>query len=208
MSVSSVTTLGQQGAQNPTGYDAFREMDLNDFIKLMVAELQNQDPLNPMDNAQILQQMSQIREIGSNDRLTETLESAFLAQNVSTAGGMLGKWVAKLSDDGLVDMFGKVERVSVQEGVPLLHVGDQTVNLKNTTELQLLSESAGEDLNQYMELVGKTVEAATDQTPQVPSQVVTGRVHQVSFVDGAARLHIGEHTAALGNVIRVLDADS
>ena len=53
--VSSATqALATQGAQESTGYDAFSEVNLQDFIALLVAELQNQDPLNPMDNSEIL----------------------------------------------------------------------------------------------------------------------------------------------------------
>ncbi|MBN2477103.1 MAG: hypothetical protein JXB62_21020 [Pirellulales bacterium] len=204
MEAASVGAIGQQGQQDPTGHDAFRDVALSDFIDLMVAELQNQDPLNPMDNAEILQQMSQIRSIESNDRLTETLESVFLAQNVSTAGSMLGKWMANLSEDGSVGLFGRIDRVSVEGGVPMLHVGDETVNLKNAGKMQLFSDAAGQEFDEYMQMVGKTVEVVPDGNEQVPSQTVTGLVYQVSFTNGAPKLHIGNRTADLSDVVRVL----
>ena len=37
-----------------------KTVDTNQFLTLMITELQNQDPLNPMDNTQMLQQISQI----------------------------------------------------------------------------------------------------------------------------------------------------
>ena len=75
MMPSTVGTVGRQGQQNPTGKDAFQQLELGDFIKLMVTELQHQDPMNPMDNTQILQQMSQMRAIAASDQLNETLQS-------------------------------------------------------------------------------------------------------------------------------------
>ena len=68
MSISSASNVtGQSGQQATSGTDAFQEVDLDVFIKLLIAELQNQDPMNPLDNHEILQQVSQIREIESND---------------------------------------------------------------------------------------------------------------------------------------------
>ena len=55
-----------------------QDLDLNKFIDLMIAELQNQDPLNPMDNSQMLQQITEIRQIGSSDKLSTTLELLLL----------------------------------------------------------------------------------------------------------------------------------
>jgi len=138
VSTSAVGVTGQQGQENTTDYDAFQNVDLNDFLKLLIAELQNQDPLNPMDNNEILQQVSQIREIESNQRLTDTLEAVLLGQNMTTASNMMGETIVALTDDSQV-VTGRVDRVTIEEGEPKLHVGDYTVDLQNVS--QILSES-------------------------------------------------------------------
>jgi flagellar basal-body rod modification protein FlgD len=124
---------GQQGAQAPN-HDAFQDLNLDTFIKLLVAELQNQDPMSPMDNAQILQQVSQIRAIESSTRLTTTLEAVLLGQNMSTASSLLGRTISGL-DDASNKVTGKVDRVSVTEGEARLHVGNSTISLKNIGEI-------------------------------------------------------------------------
>ena len=43
------------------------------FLKLLVAQLQNQDPLNPMDNAQVTSQMAQINTVSGIDKLNKTV---------------------------------------------------------------------------------------------------------------------------------------
>jgi flagellar basal-body rod modification protein FlgD len=43
------------------------------FLKLLVAQLQNQDPLNPMDNAQVTTQMAQIQTVSGIDKLNNTV---------------------------------------------------------------------------------------------------------------------------------------
>lgn len=142
MSIASIGAIGQQVQQNPTGHDAFGEIDLNDFIKLMVTELQNQDPLDPMDNAQILEQMSQIRSIKSNDRLTDTLEAVSLGQSLVTASNLLERTIVGLSDRSET-VTGRVDRVSIQDGLAKLHIGEHTIDLKNVAEILPEGEDNG-----------------------------------------------------------------
>jgi len=133
-STSSVGVLGTQGQQNTSGTDAFADVDLDDFLKLLIAELSNQDPMEPMDNNQILQQVSQIQEIESNKRLSTTLESVVMGQNVATAANLLGTTIAALSDQAEW-ITGMVDRVSLEDGVTKVHIGDQTIDLKNVAEI-------------------------------------------------------------------------
>ena len=43
------------------------------FLKLLVAQLKNQDPLNPMDNAQVTSQMAQIQTVSGIEKLNSTV---------------------------------------------------------------------------------------------------------------------------------------
>ena len=133
-SSTNVGAVGQQGAQASNNYDAWNDLDLHEFIGLLVAELQNQDPLDPMSNQEILQQIGQIREIESSQHLTETLQSVLMGQNISTAGNLIERTIVGLSDDGQ-RVSGKVERVSIKDGIGKLHVGDHAVSLENVAEI-------------------------------------------------------------------------
>jgi len=141
MQTASVGISRQQGAQNPTGHDAFRDLDLDEFLKLLITELRNQDPLDPMDNHEILQQLSQIREVESNARLSETLEAVLLGQNISTAGSMIDRTIMGLNEDGEW-VTGRVERVSVADGEPMLYVGEHAVRLTNVSEISTAEEGS------------------------------------------------------------------
>lgn len=142
MSTASIGPLGQQGQQASASHDAWTQVNLDDFVGLLVTELQNQDPLEPMKNEAILQQISQIREIESNQRLTETLESVLLQQSVSTASNLLGRTVTGLSTDSQT-VTGRVDRVSIADGLAKLHVGEHTLNLKNVAEILPAGEEGG-----------------------------------------------------------------
>jgi len=63
------------------------------FLKLLVTQLKNQDPLNPMDNAQITSQMAQISTVSGIDKLNSTLKdlvASFAVNQSMQATAMIG----------------------------------------------------------------------------------------------------------------------
>jgi flagellar basal-body rod modification protein FlgD len=117
------------------------DVDLDDFLGLLLTEMQNQDPLNPMDNAQMLAQLGQIREIGSTNQLTQTLSNLAIGQELSSASNMIGKKVSGL-DRLAKEITGVVDRVSVQTDPKdssirrvSVHIGDSIVDMNNIREI-------------------------------------------------------------------------
>jgi flagellar basal-body rod modification protein FlgD len=63
------------------------------FLKLLVTQMKNQDPLNPMDNAQVTSQLAQISTVSGIDKLNQTMSSmssSFLASQSLQASGLIG----------------------------------------------------------------------------------------------------------------------
>jgi flagellar basal-body rod modification protein FlgD len=87
---------------------------------MLVAELQNQDPTNPVTNSELMQEVSQIRSIQATDGLNSTLQSVLLGQSVATAGN---------------DVSGNVSSVSISGGNATLNVGNSTLPLSNVTQV-------------------------------------------------------------------------
>src|SRR4051812_11421938 len=108
-------------SSKPSAADAINDLDLNSFLKLMITELQQQDPLNPLDNKDMLNQIAQIRSIGASDKLTTTLNSVLLGQNIASATNLIGADVSALTDDGQ-SITGVVNRIAIDKGVPKLHI--------------------------------------------------------------------------------------
>jgi flagellar basal-body rod modification protein FlgD len=125
---------GQLSQQATAGQDALNKVDLNQFLKMLIAELQNQDPMNPMSNSEIVQQVSQIQAIQTNQQLNQTLTSVQLGQNVATAGALMYHTISGLSDSNQ-QISGSVDGVSIENGALKLHVGQDTVDLKNVSEI-------------------------------------------------------------------------
>jgi flagellar basal-body rod modification protein FlgD len=117
------------------------DVNIDDFLKIMITELQNQDPLNPLENDELIAQISQIRSVGATEKLTETLDSVLLGQNISSATNLIGAEVDALSDDNQ-EVSGVVDRVSVAGGQPKLHL-----DLNPRTEV--IDESGDVEAGEY-----------------------------------------------------------
>ena len=96
------------------------------FLKLLVAQLNNQDPMNPMDNAQMTSQMAQINTVSGIQQVNETLKtigSQFTAMQLLQGTGMIGHDVLLQSNTlsvsagkaaGAIDLAGNADKVTVQ----------------------------------------------------------------------------------------------
>ena len=89
---TDTTSLAATGAVS--GVDAAGGADR--FLKLLVAQMQNQDPLNPMDNAQVTSQMAQINTVNGIEKLNTTvgsLSSQFLQMQTLQGASLVGRGV-------------------------------------------------------------------------------------------------------------------
>lgn len=101
------------------------QLKSEDFINLLITQLQNQDPLQPMKNNELLQQVSQIGQLQSQTSLTSSLEQMTLQNQISGASGMIGHVVAGKDERG-GDVVGIVTSVRVVDKEVTLELDDGT----------------------------------------------------------------------------------
>lgn len=82
------STVGSTTATSASGSTTSGEAAQDRFLKLLVAQLNNQDPLNPMDNAQMTTQMTQISTVSGIEQLNATLKG--MADQYSAMQSMQG----------------------------------------------------------------------------------------------------------------------
>lgn len=134
----SVPGVGNNsGTNNTTNTSSTKKsgFDLKpeDFIKMMITQLQNQDPMEPAKNEQLLAQMSQIGQLQSSTQLQESLGKITLQNSLSAAGGMIGKHVTGKDVNG-EDLDGIVTSVKVADGEISLEL-DNGNNMKMSNVL-------------------------------------------------------------------------
>jgi len=86
------------GAPAPKVEKGFGTLDSDQFTKLILTELSNQDPLEPNDTGDLLEQLSTIRSIESDTKLNSTLESMATRTEFSSAAALIGKKVSTAQD--------------------------------------------------------------------------------------------------------------
>ncbi len=105
LSGSSSATASSVAANATTAKEASER-----FLKLLVTQLQNQDPMNPVDNAQMTSQMAQISTVSGIEKLNTTVEKLngqFVQMQAVQGAGLVGK-----------DVLIQGDRLSVVDGVP------------------------------------------------------------------------------------------
>ena len=113
-----------------------------DFITMMVTQLQNQDPLQPEQSDQILSQMSQIGQLETNTQLQTSLQTMMTQSQIGAAGNLIGKQVTGLNDTG-TQVQGLVDSVKVtSSGIYLELDNGKELQMSNVTTIAPASPTA------------------------------------------------------------------
>lgn len=92
---TSFSTLGA-GSSNR---DRYSDMTSEDFSKIILTELSNQDPLAPNDTSALVQQIANIRSIQSDQDLTKSIGSLVSQNEFAAASGLIGRTISGISDE-------------------------------------------------------------------------------------------------------------
>ena len=117
-------------------------LDSQDFLKIMITELTHQDPLEPMKNQDLLNQMAAIQQLQSSqetsqsfERLMERYDGLLVRQELSTASNMIGELVSGNTANGEFAV-GKVATVRLDgENIMLELDTGQSINMKDVLRL-------------------------------------------------------------------------
>jgi flagellar basal-body rod modification protein FlgD len=138
MTVNATTPVSSTGPSASTTSStaasaATQSLSYNDFLTLLMAELQNQDPTQPMDPAQMASRLATVSEVGRAVQTNTTLASLLTASSLSQAEQLVGQTIT--SADGTTS--GQVASVSVtSSGTVATLTNGGTVSLANGASVQ------------------------------------------------------------------------
>jgi len=92
-------------APSTTATNKTSELGQDDFMELMIAQLENQDPTNPQDNTEFLAQIAQFSTVSGVQDLVDgfgSLSSVLYANQALEAAGLVGRQVVTDSNLGLL----------------------------------------------------------------------------------------------------------
>jgi len=104
------------------------------FLKLLIAQLQYQNPLEPTDPSSFMAQTAQFTMVEKLDSIASDSSAAALGQQLSTASALVGRDVQYLAPDGST-ATGTVASATVSNGTTLINVGKDQVPLTSIKQI-------------------------------------------------------------------------
>lgn len=223
MAVSPVTTSSDNAANSRSLGNTSDDL-LNSFMTLLVAQMQNQDPTNPMDNNQLTSQLAQFQTAAGIEQLNTTvlgvgaLVNSMQQMNAADWVGRTvlieGKPVVSTSEDGNQDfsfsLGSDAEKVTVtltdDEGntyvgtLKDVKAGVHTYSLDDVTDFQPTDPREQADTTFTVSYSAIT---ESGDSPKIV-ELKRAQVESVSFSQSGAVLHLGiDGTAMLGQIFLV-----
>lgn len=218
--VTIQTAIDQQSATNAAS-SALAE-DFTQFLTLLTVQLQNQDPLSPMDSTEFTNQLvafTQVeQQINSNEKL-DSLIALGLSQSMANAQSYVGKDISYISSEFYFDGTPQTLRYSLPETASsaVMRIYNEDGGL--IYEEDVAESSGAHDVTWTGQLIGGGI--AADGTYEIvidaldangdsidATTVVTGTVQGVESQAGQIYLLVGERAVALGNVLNSAAADT
>lgn len=139
---SSTSILNSLSSASGTNSTTTADEMQTRFLNLLVTQLKNQDPLNPMDNSQMTTQLSQISTVSGIEKLNATLEKLlgnYSSTNTMQAAAMIGKSVLTPGSKMEVGQYGGVG------GAELASAADKvSISVKNAAGNEVALLDLGE----------------------------------------------------------------
>ncbi len=129
--VNSSSSTGQSATMAATA-SSNKTLTQNDFLKLLTVQMQNQDPMQPMDDQAFMGQMAQFSTLQATTTMSSNMTSLLSASNLTTASSLLGKQVTITNTtDGTVT--GNVTAVDGTSGTPEVTINGKPYALSDIT---------------------------------------------------------------------------
>ena len=141
MQVNSVSNASQVTANNIANVAkaSTNKLDSDQFMQILLAQMTHQNPLEPMDNAEMTSQFSQLNSLQELREIHTGMDKLSASNQVMYLASLIGKTVKANRQDGKV-IEGVVEGVITEKDNPQLRIGTEEIPLDEVIEVQ------GEDL--------------------------------------------------------------
>lgn len=205
-------------AQNTANSSAQLASDFDDFLVLLTTQLQNQDPLSPMDSTEFTNQLVSFagveQQINQNQKL-DSLVSLALGSSFSSSLNYVGKNVSYISSEAYfdgatpIDVNYAIDGESVDTTINILDEDGKVVFSQKVSDDDNVENFTWDGRNNNGDLLAEgTYEVRVDaldgqNNPLESTTVVTGRVGGIETQNGTTFLLVGERAVSIGNVINV-----
>lgn len=134
MTLSSTSSvLNANAATSSVLQTGTSQLSQTDFLKLLAAQLQNQDPLNPVSQSDFTSQIEQLNQLSDIQQLNTSIQQLVQLQGLGQGASLIGKSVQYTPAGGTGTQTGVVSGVSVANNAVQLKVGTDSVPLSQVS---------------------------------------------------------------------------
>lgn len=126
MDIKPVSGSSNQGIGLGKASTISKDLGKDAFLKLLVVELKNQDPLRPMEDREFIAQLAQLRSLEQLQELSSKVESLLKLYSTS----IIGRKVEAMTEDGK-RISGEVNKIVIDGSDPILAIGEDMVRLSD-----------------------------------------------------------------------------
>ena len=131
--IETYTSASDQTPAPAQGSGGASQLDYNAFLKLLIAQLKNQDPTNPTDGTQFVAQLATFSQVEQGIATNKKLESLLTSQSLTLADAVIGHTVT--SADGKTK--GVVTSVTITSDGPVATLADgSTITLGDGIKIE------------------------------------------------------------------------
>lgn len=127
---SSAQTAAASGSATANSSNG---LDKDAFMKLLVAQLRYQDPMNPANGQEYLAQAAQFAQVERLEQISKMQSEALAYQQILLSSSLVGRQITASEGDETVK--GVVSGVKFDAGAPVLVVGDREVPVGSVEEV-------------------------------------------------------------------------
>ena len=124
-SATDTTSTNSTSSTSSTTSTSNNTVDYNTFLQLLIAEMKNQDPTNPMDTSQYMSQFAQLSTVEQATLTNSKLDSLLSSQALTQADGLIGRNVSFTDTTGAA-VTGKIASVSINSDGSVATLEDGT----------------------------------------------------------------------------------
>ncbi len=106
-----------------------KELDGKAFLQLVAAQLQHQDPLEPMDPNTFVMQLIQLTTLEQSQSMADSINSMSLATQLGSAASLIGREVQYYLPGNMETEHGVVKEVTAEKGIVSVMINDMQVPL-------------------------------------------------------------------------------
>ena len=152
------------GVSNATAAAAVKTND--QFMMILLAQLKNQNPLEPMKDNELMAQMTQLNSLKELQSISAKIEQMAGASSAGYAASLIGKQIKARLADG-TDVAGLATSMSLKQGQYVLNVAEKEVPV--SAILQVTAPPAGQAA--ATPPAGKSTPSAEVPIPETPANV-------------------------------------